>query len=250
MAFALRPVLRTATAALCGLSLSCQAADSDVLRRDLSEGSNPDTAAPRTPASSDSDDRAAVVFLGTSLTAGFGLADPTQAYPALLQDRIDEQGLSFRAVNAGVSGDTSAGGLRRLAWLLQEPLSVLVLELGANDGLRGLSVDELRANLRAAIEETRTRYPDAAVVVVGMEAPPNLGSRYADAFRGVFPDVADAFDAALVPFLLEGVAGVPEMNQDDRIHPNPAGHRRVADNVWQILEPVLRRQAEEAESGA
>lgn len=220
-----------------------------MLRRDLPEGSNADTPSPGGPATPDSDDRAAVVFLGTSLTAGFGLADPAQAYPALLQHRIDAQGLPFRSINAGVSGDTSAGGLRRLAWLLQEPLSVLVLELGANDGLRGLSVDELRANLRAAIEETRTRYPDADVVVVGMEAPPNLGTRYADAFRAVFPDVAQAFDAALVPFLLEGVAGVPEMNQDDRIHPNPAGHERVADNVWQVLEPVLRRRAEDTESG-
>jgi acyl-CoA thioesterase-1 len=244
MTFALRPVLRAATIALCGLGLACQAGDPDVLRRDLAEGSTPDTTARRAPAAPDSDDRAAVVFLGTSLTAGFGLADPAQSYPSLLQDRIDAQGLPFRAVNAGVSGDTSAGGLRRLEWLLQEPLSVLVLELGANDGLRGLSVDDLRANLWAAIEETRTRYPDAAVVVVGMEAPPNLGTRYADAFRAVFADVADAFDAGLVPFLLDGVAGVPEMNQDDRIHPNPAGHERVADNVWRVLEPVLRRTAE------
>jgi acyl-CoA thioesterase-1 len=144
------------------------------------------------------------------------------------------------AVNAGVSGDTSAGGLRRLDWILREPVDVLVVELGANDGLRGQDPRATGRNLRDIVGATRARYPDAAVVIAGMEAPPNLGEEYTRAFRSVFPDVADDTGAELVPFILDGVAGIPELNQGDGIHPTPEGHRIMARTVWPVLEPILR----------
>jgi acyl-CoA thioesterase-1 len=143
-------------------------------------------------------------------------------------------------VNAGVSGDTSAGGLRRLDWILREPLDVLVVELGANDGLRGQNPDATRKNLEAIVSGTRARYPEAAVVIAGMEAPTNLGEEYTLRFRSVFPAVARETSASLVPFILEGVAGVPELNQDDGIHPTPEGHLLMARNVWPVLVPLLR----------
>ncbi len=179
-----------------------------------------------------------VLFVGTSLTAGLGV-DPDSAYPALVQAMIDSAGLDYRVVNAGVSGETSAGGLRRLDWLLRQPVAVLVLELGANDGLRGLDVSAMQDNLRAAIDKTRAAHPDARVVVAGMEAPPNLGRDYTTAFRRAFGAIAEERDVALVPFLLAGVGGVPELNQPDGIHPTPAGHRVIAGTVWRVLGPVL-----------
>jgi acyl-CoA thioesterase-1 len=179
-----------------------------------------------------------VLFLGTSLTAGYGIG-AEHAYPALIQQKLDAAGYRLRVVNAGISGETSAGGLRRIDWSLQQPVRVLVLELGANDGLRGLSISSLRENLSEIIERTRKRYPDAAIVIAGMEAPPNLGSAYTNEFRDVFRDLADEYDAALVPFLLEGVAAVPELNQDDGIHPNAEGQKRIAENVWKVLRPVI-----------
>lgn len=192
-----------------------------------------------------SDEGPRVVFLGTSLTAGFGLAGPRESYVARLDAMGDSAGLPFQAVNAGVSGETSAGGLRRLDWVLREPLDVLVLELGANDGLRGHDPESLRSNLTQIIRRTRTRYPGTPVILAGMEAPRNLGDRYTSAFRQVFSDVARESDATLVPFLLDGVAGVTELNQDDRIHPTAEGHRRVAETVWPYLEPVIRRVPDE-----
>lgn len=183
-----------------------------------------------------------VLFLGTSLTAGYGL-ELEQAYPALIQQRIDSAGLDFRVVNAGESGRTSAGGLARIDWLLREPVAVLVLELGANDGLRGLDPEELRQNLQEIVDRTRAAHPAARIVVAGMEAPPNLGDRYTEVFRAVFPALAERNDAVLIPFLLEGVAAVPELNQADGIHPTAEGQRRVAETVWRVLEPVLRSLA-------
>ncbi len=184
-----------------------------------------------------------VVFLGTSLTAGLGLARPEDTYVARLAELADSADLPFEAVNAGVSGDTSAGGLRRLDWLLREPVDVLVVELGANDGLRGQDPEATAENLRAIVDRTRTRYPAAEVVLAGMEAPPNLGPDYTARFRAVFPKVAAEKGSALVPFLLEGVAGVPALNQDDRIHPTAEGHRKMAETVWPVLEPILRSLA-------
>jgi acyl-CoA thioesterase-1 len=185
------------------------------------------------------DERPAILFFGTSLTAGLGV-EPEEAFPALLQHKLDSAGLSFRTVNAGVSGETSAAALRRIDWLLQQPIAVLVLELGANDALRGQDLVAARRNLQEIIDRTRARFPSVAVLVAGMEAPPNLGSRYTREFRAMFVDLARANRAALIPFVLDGVGGVAELNQVDGIHPTAAGHRVVADNVWRMLAPMLR----------
>jgi acyl-CoA thioesterase-1 len=182
------------------------------------------------------------VFLGTSLTAGQGL-DPAQAYPAVIQRKIDSAGLPFDAVNAGVSGETSAGARRRIDWMLRQPVSVLVIETGANDGLCGLQVDSLRANIQFIIDAARKLSPPPAIVLVGMRAPPNMGLTYTRRFRGVYTGLAEANDLPLVPFLLEGVAGVGSLNQADMIHPTAEGQRQMADVVWKVLEPVLKRAA-------
>ena len=201
---------------------------------------DPAPAAPEVVRSADV--RPAVVFLGTSLNAGLGV--PLEAaYPARIQERIDASGLEFRVVNAGVSGDTSAGGLRRIEWVLRQPIAVLVLELGANDMLRGQDVPAMRANLQQIIDRTRARYPDVAIVIAGMQSAPNLGDAYAQAFADAFADLARTNDAALIPFLLDGVASIAELNQPDGIHPTAEGHRRVAENVWSVLEPVLQARA-------
>ncbi len=195
-----------------------------------------------------SDGRPVVVFLGTSLTAGLGLEREADTYVAALDSMATAEGLPFHAVNAGVSGETSAGGLRRLDWVLRTPLDVLFLELGANDGLRGHDPLSTADNLQRIVRQTQARYPEARVILAGMEAPPNLGERYTGAFRAVFTGVAESVGADLVPFVLDGVAGVPELNQPDRIHPTAEGHRRIAENVWPVLEPHLR--ALHAEGGS
>jgi acyl-CoA thioesterase I len=180
-----------------------------------------------------------ILFFGDSLTAGYGL-DPSQAYPALIQEKINTLGWNFRVINAGVSGETTAGGLRRIDWVLQRPVDVFVLELGANDGLRGLPVEGAKQNLQAIIDRTRNKCPNVKIVLVGMQVPTNLGRDYTSHFRAIFPELATANNAALIPFLLEGVASVPELNLPDGIHPTPAGQKIVAANVWKVLEPVLR----------
>jgi acyl-CoA thioesterase-1 len=192
-----------------------------------------------TPAVPVPDARPVVLCFGTSLTAGAGLA-PEAAFPALLQRKVDSAGLGFRVVNAGVSGETAAAGLRRIDWLLQQPVAVLLLELGANDALRGQDLADAKRNLQEIIDRTRARNPGVRVVIAGMEAPPNLGRRYTREFRDVFGALASENRAALIPFLLEGVAGHAELNQADGIHPTAAGTRIVADRVWTTLEPVLR----------
>jgi acyl-CoA thioesterase I len=181
-----------------------------------------------------------VLFLGNSLTAGLGVA-PEQAFPTLIQQKIDSAGYPFHVVNAGVSGETSADGLRRIDWVLRGRVAVLVLELGGNDALRGQDPDAMRSNLQAIIERAHKRYPGIAVVIAGMLAPPNLGLAYGRRFAAVFPELARTEHAALIPFLLQDVAGIPALNQADGIHPTAQGHRIVADNVWRVLEPVLRR---------
>ena len=180
-----------------------------------------------------------IVFLGTSLTAGLGL-DPSQAFPALIQRRLDSLHLAWRAENAGVSGETSAGALRRLDWVLKGGPAILVIETGANDGLRGLDADTTRANIEAIARRAREAVPGIRLVLAGMEAPPNLGSRYTVRFRAIFPAIAARERLALIPFLLAGVGGVDSLNQGDGIHPNVAGERIVAANVWRVLEPLLR----------
>ena len=210
-------------------------------------GKSERAAAPRadtTLVPADSNDaRPAIVFLGTSLTAGLGV-DPSQAYPALIQQKIDAAGLSYRVVNAGVSGETSSDARTRIAWLLRMNPAVLVVETGANDGLRGLSVAALRANLDTILATAERHEPRPRLVVIGMEAPPNLGRRYADAFREVFPEEAKGHGARLVPFLLKAVGGVDTLNQADGIHPTPAGHRILAETVWEVLRGEIDTKAQ------
>ena len=192
--------------------------------------------------------RRSILFLGTSLTAGYGL-DPEQAFPALIQKKIDSAGLNYRVINAGVSGETSAGALRRIDWLLQQPVSVLVVETGANDGLRGLSPDSLRSNIQAIFDRARQLQPSAQLVLVGMQVPPNYGRAYSQQFRSLYLGLAESNGAILVPFLLEGVGGVSALNQLDGVHPTAEGQRRMAETVWRVLEPLLRR-TEKTETAA
>jgi acyl-CoA thioesterase-1 len=180
-----------------------------------------------------------VLFLGNSITAGYGL-DPAQAFPARIQEKIDAKGWNFKVVNAGQSGDTSAGGLSRLDWLLRNRIDVLVLELGANDGLRGVPAEVTKKNLQSIIDRTKEKYPKAKIVIAGMKVPPNLGRDYGRQFESIFPDLAKKNGAALVPFILESIGGVRELNLPDGIHPTTKGHEIVATNVWKVLEPVLR----------
>jgi acyl-CoA thioesterase I len=186
--------------------------------------------------------RHTLVILGTSLTAGLGL-DPDQAYPALLQQHIDSAGLPFTVDNAGLSGETSAGALRRVDWLLRVPIDVLVLETGANDALRGLDVDSTRAHIDSLVRTVARAQPGARICLVQMEAPPNLGPQYTKAFHAMYPAVARAEGITLLPFLLQGVAGRPALNQADGIHPNVKGAQIVAATMWRALEPVLRAEA-------
>jgi len=179
-----------------------------------------------------------VVFLGTSLTAGYGLPE-SQAFPALIQARIDSSKLDYRVINAGVSGDTSAGGLRRLDWLLRLPIAALVLELGANDMLRGQDPGQLRSNLEAILDRTSDVHPDARYLIAGMRAAPNLGRDYADEFDAVYPALASKYDAAFVPFLLQDVAAKRQLNQADGIHPTAEGHSLIAERLWLELQPIL-----------
>ena len=192
------------------------------------------SAAPRAGA----DDRPVVLFVGTSLTAGYGV-DPDEAFPALVQRKIDRAGLRYRVVNAGVSGETSAGARRRMGWLLRQRVAVLVLETGANDGLRGQDPDETRKNVQAIFDEAREQSPPPKLVLVAMEALPNYGEDYRLRFRAIYPELAKPNGATLIPFLLDGVAGDPRLNQPDGIHPTADGHARVAENVWRVLKPIL-----------
>jgi len=180
-----------------------------------------------------------ILFLGDSITAGYGL-ELSQAYPALLQEKVDAKGWRFKVVNAGQSGDTSAGGLNRMDWLLRNRVDVLVLELGANDGLRGLPVETTRKNLQAIIDRTKAKYPQAKIVIAGMKVPPNMGRDYGEKVEAIYPALAKKNNAPLIPFILEGVGGVRELNLPDGIHPTAKGHQIVAANVWKVLEPVLR----------
>lgn len=182
--------------------------------------------------------RPRVVFLGTSLTAGLGL-DPDSAYPALVERKAAAAGTPITVVNAGVSGETSAGALRRVDWVLREPADVIVVETGANDGLRGQRPDSLAANLTRIVERARAAQPRARVALVQMEAPRNFGAAYVARFHAVYPDVARRTGATLLPFLLDGVAGDPRLNQPDGVHPNEEGARRVADTMWRALAPLV-----------
>jgi acyl-CoA thioesterase-1 len=180
-----------------------------------------------------------VLFLGDSITAGYGL-DITQAYPALIQEKIDAKNWPFKVVNAGQSGDTTAGGLNRIDWLLRSRIDVLFLELGANDGLRGLPAENVQKNLQAIIDRVKTKYPEVKIVIAGMKVPPNMGRSYSDQFQSIFVSLAKKNNAPLIPFILEGVGGIRDLNLPDGIHPTARGHEIVAANVWKALEPVLQ----------
>lgn len=179
-----------------------------------------------------------LLFYGDSITAGYGL-DPGEAYPALIQEKIDAAKLDWKVVNAGLSGETTAGGLRRLDWILRQPVDIFVIELGGNDGLRGLEPDVTRANLEKMIERIRAKNPRVTVVLAGMQIPTNMGPAYAQAFAKIYPALAEAQRTVLIPFLLENVGGIPELNQPDGIHPTAAGHRMVAETVWKTIKPLL-----------
>ena len=180
-----------------------------------------------------------ILFLGNSLSAGYGL-DPELAFPALIQQKIDSLKWNFQVINAGLSGETSAGGLRRVDWLLQRRVDILVLELGGNDGLRGITLDLTKKNLQAIIDRVKAKYPAVKIVIAGMQVPPNLGPEYTAQFRTLYAELAKKNNALLSPFLLEGVGGDPKLNLPDGIHPTAEGHRLVAQNVWKVLMPLLK----------
>lgn len=183
-------------------------------------------------------DTRTVLFFGDSVTAGYGL-DALEAYPARIQEKINIAGLNYKAVNGGLSGETSAGGLRRINWMLKKSVHILVLALGSNDGLRGLDHSVTKQNLQAIIEITRQIYPRAKIIIVGLKAPPNMGGDYTENFETLFVELAQTNNSVLIPFLLENVAGVASLNQADGIHPNVAGQHILAENVWKYLSPIL-----------
>lgn len=208
-------------------------------------GQNKNDEAAATDASASKDTTAAtaartrtIVFFGNSLTAGYGL-EPSEAFPALIQNKIDSLKLPYKVVNAGVSGETSAGGNSRIDWILRESPDVFVLELGANDGLRGISPVETKKNLQSIIDKVKAKNPQAVILIAGMMMPPNMGQQYTGQFRNIFPDLARANNVQLIPFLLEGVGGEPALNQQDGIHPTAEGHQILANNVWKVMEELL-----------
>ncbi|HUS00167.1 MAG TPA: arylesterase [Chitinophagaceae bacterium] len=179
-----------------------------------------------------------IIFFGNSLTAGYGI-EPSQAFPALIQKKIDSLDLPYKVINAGVSGETTSGGNSRIDWILRQPVDVFVLELGANDGLRGIPIGETKSNLQSIIRKVWALYPDAKIILAGMQIPPNMGQQYASAFREIFPELARKNNVALVPFILEGVGGEEKLNQEDGIHPTEEGHKIVAENIWRIMKDIL-----------
>ncbi len=180
-----------------------------------------------------------IVFFGNSLTAGYGL-DPREAFPALIQNKLDSLGLKYNVINAGLSGETTSGGNSRVEWVLNQKPDVFILELGANDGLRGIPLAETRANLQSIIDKVRKKNPEAIIVLAGMQIPPNMGPEYTSEFRTIFPELAESNQIALIPFLLDGVAGIPDLNQRDGIHPTAEGQTIVATNVWTVLGDLIQ----------
>ena len=197
-----------------------------------------DQSAPAAIAQSNSSSKT-ILFFGDSLTAGYGLDDPSEAFPGVVQNKIDSSKLRYKVINAGVSGETTAGGKGRINWVLKQKVDVFVLELGANDGLRGIPVTETAGNLQSIIDTVKARYPKAKLVLLGMQVPPNMGAAYANGFKDIFPMLAAKNHIALVPFLLKGVGGIPSLNQHDGIHPTAEGAKIVGNNVWQVLKDVL-----------
>jgi acyl-CoA thioesterase-1 len=180
-----------------------------------------------------------IIFFGDSLSAGYGLDEPTLAFPGLIQRKLDSLKMDYLVVNAGVSGETSSGGVGRIEWILNQPVDVFILELGANDGLRGIPVETTAKNLQTIMDSVKSKNPSVKIILAGMQVPPNMGAKYANAFKAIFPTLAEKNKVALIPFLLEGVGGEPALNQADGIHPNEEGHRKVAEVVWKSLNGIL-----------
>lgn len=180
-----------------------------------------------------------IVFFGDSLTAGYGLDDVNDAFPGLIQQNIDSLNLSYTVVNSGISGETTAGGKGRIDWVLNQKPDIFILELGANDGLRGVPLSETKENLQAIIDAVKQKYPSTRIVLAGMQIPPNMGQEYTSEFKNIFPELAKKNNLSLIPFLLENVGGIAELNQSDGIHPTEEGHKILAKNVWSVLVPLL-----------
>ncbi len=196
-----------------------------------------------TPEDSANETRKKILFFGNSLTAGMGL-ETEEAFPAVIQEKIDSLGLNYEAVNAGLSGETTASGKNRLSWVLKQDVDIFVLELGANDGLRGIPLEETQKNLQEIIDKVLEQDPEIRIVLAGMQIPPNMGEDYASGFREIFPELAEKNDVELIPFLLEDVAGEKELNQSDGIHPTVEGQKILAKNVWEVLAPMLKKEQE------
>jgi len=180
-----------------------------------------------------------ILFFGNSLTAAYGLDDPAKGFAGLIQKRIDSLKMDYKVINGGVSGETSSGGNSRVDWILKQHVDVFVLELGGNDGLRGIPVKETKKNLQAILNKVKAKYPDAKLVLAGMQMPPSMGKQYTTDFKNVYTDLAKTNDLTLIPFLLQGVGGEAKFNQQDGIHPTVEGHKMIAETVWKYLEPIL-----------
>jgi acyl-CoA thioesterase-1 len=215
--------------------LSCGGSEND--KRPANKENN--TSPAPTEASKSETEKKNIIFFGNSLSAGYGVA-PEESFAGLIENRVDSLGLPYQVINAGLSGETTAGGASRIDWILRQPVDVLILELGGNDGLRGIKPQASYANLQSIIDKTRAKYSDVRIIIAGMQAPPNMGSDFTNQFRAIFPKLAKENDAELIPFLLEDVGGIPDLNLADGIHPNPKGHLIVAENVWDVLGPMLK----------
>lgn len=180
-----------------------------------------------------------ILFFGDSITAGYGLDDTNDAFPGIIQAKIDSLGLDYEVINSGVSGETSAGGKSRIDWILNQDIDIFVLELGANDGLRGVAIPETKANLQAIIDAVKAKSPDTRIILAGMQMPPNMGGDYTKQFKAIFTDLAKENQLAFIPFILENVGGIKELNQSDGIHPTAKGHKVVAENVWEVISKVI-----------
>lgn len=191
-----------------------------------------------TSSPSQSDPEKTILFFGNSLTAGYGI-DPEDAFAGLVQKRLDSLGKAYKVINGGLSGETTAGGLSRLDWFLEEEPYLFILELGGNDGLRGIQLSETKSNLLSIIDKVKSKYPNTKIILAGMQIPPNMGQEYTDEFKAIYPAVAKEKEVTLIPFLLEGVAGNPELNLPDGIHPTEAGHQIVFETIWPYLEMML-----------
>ncbi|MBA4743650.1 MAG: arylesterase [Muricauda sp.] len=203
-------------------------------KKDAEETSPPqETTVTETP-----DSNKKILFFGDSLTAGYGL-EVSQAFPALIQQKIDSLGLDYTVINAGLSGETTASGKNRLEWVLEDDIDFIIIELGANDGLRGVPLRETESNLQSMVDTVQSKLPNAKIILAGMKIPPNMGPDYTSKFESLFPELASSENITLIPFLLENVAGIPELNQGDGIHPTVEGQKLVAENVWEVLGPML-----------